>query len=226
MKILVVEDEPSLREVIVKSLIADRYVVEEASDFHTAEQKINLYEYDCILLDIMLPKGNGLVLLEQLKSLGKKEGVIIISACDSIDERIKGLELGADDYLSKPFHLAELHARIRSVMRRKNHNGHKTVDYGNVSLSPETFSVKINGKPISFSRKEYDILYFFMNRFGHMITKEQIAEAVWGDYIDQCDNYDFIYAQIKNVRRKLEEAEANLEIKSVYGFGYKMIEKG
>ena len=134
MKILVVEDEPSLREVIVKSLVADRYVVEEASDFNTAEQKINLYDYDCILLDIMLPKGNGLVLLEQLQSLGKKEGVIIISACDSIDERIKGLELGADDYLSKPFHLAELHARIRSVMRRKNHNGHKTIDYGNVSL--------------------------------------------------------------------------------------------
>lgn len=225
MKILIIEDEPSLREVIVKSLCAERYVVETAVDFRSAEQKTGLYDYDCILLDIMLPDGNGLEILEKLKAQGKHEGVIIISARDSIDDRVAGLELGADDYLSKPFHLAELHARIRSVLRRKQNNGQKSIDFGNVSIQPETFAVSVDGTVMELNRKEYDLLYYFINRHGHLIKKEQIAEAVWGDYIDQCDNFDFIYAQMKNLRRKLENANANIEIKAVYGFGYKLIER-
>lgn len=225
MKILIIEDEPGLREVIVKSLMTERYLVEEAADFHSAEQKIGVYDYDCILLDIMLPGGSGLKLLEKLKAQGKQEGVIIISARDSIDDRVCGLELGADDYLSKPFHLAELHARIRSVLRRRQHEGHKTIDFGNVSVAPDTFSVTVDEKPLELSRKEYDLLCYFVNRHGHLIKKEQIAEAVWGDCADQADNFDVVYAQIKNVRRKLEEAAADVEIKAIYGFGYKMVEK-
>jgi DNA-binding response OmpR family regulator len=173
----------------------------------------------------MLPDGNGLELLRQLKIQKKQEGVIILSARDAIDDRIEGLELGADDYLPKPFHLAELHARIRSVMRRKQQDGSPTIEFGNVSIDPKIFSVTVNKQPIELSRKEYDLLHYFINRHGYTIKKEQLAEAVWGDYIDQCDNFDFIYAQIKNVRRKLEEAQASVEIKAVYGFGYKMIEK-
>ncbi|OKZ13010.1 MAG: DNA-binding response regulator [Bacteroides sp. 43_108] len=225
MKILVIEDEPSLREIIVRSLTAERYVVEEAKDYISAEDKLCVYDYDCILLDIMLPDGNGLKLLEQLKADGKQSGVIIISARDSLDDKVNGLELGADDYLPKPFHLSELHARIRSVLRRKNNSGSKTVDFGNVSISTDTFSVKIAGKPLELSRKEYDILLYFVNRRGHMIKKEQIAEAIWGDYIDQCDNYGFVYAQIKNLRKKIDDAGADIEIKTIYGFGYKMVEK-
>lgn len=225
MKILIIEDEPSLREVIVKSLCAERYVVETAADFSSAEQKTGLYDYDCILLDIMLPDGNGLKILEQLKAQGKNEGVIIISARDSIDDRVAGLELGADDYLPKPFHLAELHARIRSVLRRKQNDGQKRIDFGNVSIQPETFAVTISDCAVELNRKEYDLLYYFINRHGHLIKKEQIAEAVWGDYMDQCDNFDFIYAQMKNLRRKLENANADIEIKAVYGFGYKLLEK-
>lgn len=223
MKILIIEDEPSLREVIAKSLCGERYVVEMADNFSSAEQKIGLYDYDCILLDIMLPDGNGLKILEQIKAQGGDEGVIIISARDSIDDRVAGLELGADDYLSKPFHLAELHARIRSVIRRKQNNGQKSISFGNVSIQPETFAVVVDSQTVDLNRKEYDLLYYFINRHGHLIKKEQIAEAVWGDYIDQCDNFDFIYAQMKNLRRKLENANADIEIKAVYGFGYKLI---
>lgn len=223
MKILIIEDEPSLREVIAKSLCGERYVVEMADNFSSAEQKIGLYDYDCILLDIMLPDGNGLKILEQIKAQGGDEGVIIISARDSIDDRVAGLELGADDYLSKPFHLAELHARIRSVIRRKQNNGQKSISFGNVSIQPETFAVVVDSQTVELNRKEYDLLYYFINRHGHLIKKEQIAEAVWGDYIDQCDNFDFIYAQMKNLRRKLENANADIEIKAVYGFGYKLI---
>lgn len=184
-----------------------------------------MYDYDCILLDIMLPDGSGLEILRQLKVRGKHEGVIIISARDSVDDRVAGLELGADDYLPKPFHLAELHARIRSVLRRKQNDGQKSVDFGNVKIMPDTFEVTVGGRAVELNRKEYDLLHFFVNRHGHLIKKEQIAEGVWGDYIDQCDNFDFIYAQIKNLRRKLEDAHADVEIKAVYGFGYKMVER-
>ncbi len=210
---------------MVQALTAERYIVEQAADFHSAHEKIGVYNYDCILLDIMLPDGNGLSLLEELKAAGKQEGVIIISARNSIDDRVAGLELGADDYLPKPFHLSELHARIRSVIRRRQHSGNLTIDYGNIAVLPDTHSVTVLGEPLDLSRKEYDLLIYFINRHGHLVTKEQIAEAVWGDYIDQCDNYDFIYAQIKNLRRKLGAAGADIEIRAVYGFGYKMEEK-
>ena len=209
MKILIVEDEPSLRELIQRALEKERYVVEAAGDFNSALRKIEDYDYDCILLDIMLPDGSGLDLLERLKALHKRENVIIISAKDSLEDKVLGLELGADDYLPKPFHLAELNARIKSVIRRNQHDGEIDIRQGNQELE--------------LNRKEYDILLYFINRPGHLVNKNTLAESVWGDHIDQVDNFDFIYAQIKNLRKKLKDAGADLEIKAVYGFGYKMI---
>jgi Response regulators consisting of a CheY-like receiver domain and a winged-helix DNA-binding domain len=225
MKILIVEDEPSLLETMSTALKKDGYVVESATSFNEASLKLGVYDYDCILLDIMLPGGSGLELLKQLKTNRKSDSVIIISAKDSIEDKVRGLELGADDYLAKPFHLAELNARIKSVVRRKLNNGELSVEAGNVRILPDKKKVIVNGNAITLSKKEYDILYYFINRKDYLVTKESLAEGVWGDYIDQCDNYDFVYAQLKNLRKKLEESQANVEIKTIYGFGYKFVEK-
>ena len=223
MKLLVVEDEPSLREIMVRTRRGERYVVEEAADYASALPKIEDYDYDCILLDIMLPGGSGLRLLERLKALRKSAGVIIISARDSLDDKVEGLELGADDYLAKPFHLAELSARIRSVIRRHQRGGQESLDAGNVRLFPDRQRVEVAGREVELVRKEYDILHYFMSRPGRMVNKATLAEAVWGDHIDQSDNFDFVYAQMKNLRRKLADAGADIELKSIYGFGYKLV---
>jgi len=222
MKILIIEDEPSLRELIQRSLEKERYVVEAAADFQSGLRKIEDYDYDCVLLDIMLPDGNGLNLLEQLKKMRKRENVIIISAKDSLDDKVLGLELGADDYLPKPFHLAELNARIKSVIRRQRRDGEMDIRLANIRIAPDTFQVFVDDKEIELNRKEYDILLYFANRPGRLVNKNTLAESVWGDHIDQVDNFDFIYAQIKNLRKKLKDAGALAELKAVYGFGYKM----
>lgn len=222
MKILIIEDEPSLRELIQRSLEKERYVVEAAADFQSGLRKIEDYDYDCVLLDIMLPDGNGLNLLEQLKKMRKRENVIIISAKDSLDDKVLGLELGADDYLPKPFHQAELNARIKSVIRRQRRDGEMDIRLANIRIVPDTFQVFVDDKEIELNRKEYDILLYFANRPGRLVNKNTLAESVWGDHIDQVDNFDFIYAQIKNLRKKLKDAGALAELKAVYGFGYKM----
>ena len=222
MKILIIEDEPSLRELIQRSLEKERYVVEAAADFQSGLRKIEDYDYDCVLLDIMLPDGNGLNLLEQLKKMRKRENVIIISAKDSLDDKVLGLELGADDYLPKPFHLAELNARIKSVIRRQRRDGEMDIRLADIRIVPDTFQVFVDDKEIELNRKEYDILLYFANRPGRLVNKNTLAESVWGDHIDQVDNFDFIYAQIKNLRKKLKDAGALAELKAVYGFGYKM----
>lgn len=223
MKILIVEDDNDLREITTHSLEKERYVVSQAPDYRTALQKIEDYDYDCILLDIMLPDGNGLDLLAELHALGKHTNVIILSAKDSLEDKVNGLDLGADDYLPKPFHLAELHARIKSLFRRKLREGERKLQVGNIELFPDDFRVMVQGKEIELNRKEYDILNYFMSRPGRLVNKNTLAESVWGDHIDQVDNFDFIYAQIKNLRRRLKDAGATPELKSVYGFGYKFI---
>ena len=222
MKILIIEDEPSLSELIEREVISEGYVAECARDFISAETKIVGYNYDCILLDISLPGGSGLELLAKLRAMGRRENVIIISARDSVDDRVAGLELGADDYLPKPFHMAELMARIRSVLRRGRTGGSLTLDVGNVSLDPASRRVTIGGKGVELLKKEFDILFYFMQRPLHLVDKVVLAEAVWGDYADESDNFQFVYAQIKNLRRKLEDADADIEIRSIYGFGYKL----
>ena len=180
MKILIVEDEPSLRELMQKTLVKERYVVETASTFHEASLKIADYSYDCILLDIMLPDGNGLKLLEMLKEQQKRESVIIISARDSIEDKVLGLE-------------------------------------------PDSFRVFVGDKELELLKKEYDILFYFANRPNHIIDKAVLAEAVWGDHIDQADSFHFVYAQVKNLRQQLKKAGATIEIRSIYGFGYKLV---
>ena len=225
MKILIIEDESSLSELIEREVISEGYVAECARDFISAETKIVGYNYDCILLDISLPGGSGLELLAKLRAMGRRENVIIISARDSVDDRVAGLELGADDYLPKPFHMAELMARIRSVLRRGRTGGSLTLDVGNVSLDPASRRVTIGGKGVELLKKEFDILFYFMQRPDHLVDKVVLAEAVWGDYADESDNFQFVYAQIKNLRRKLEDAVADIEIRSIYGFGYKLTMK-
>ena len=203
----------------------ERYVVEVAGDFISALRKIEDYDYDCVLLDIMLPDGSGLDLLEKLKDMHKRENVIIISAKDSLEDKVLGLELGADDYLPKPFHLAELNARIKSVIRRQHNDGEMDIRLGNIRVIPDKFQVLVDEKEIELNRKEYNILLYFINRPGRLVNKTTLAESVWGDHIDQVDNFDFIYAQIKNLRKKLKDAGATAELKAVYGFGYKMVEE-
>lgn len=222
MKILIIEDEAELREVLTRSLSAERYVVETAATYREARSKAMIYHYDCLLLDIMLPDGNGLDLLRALTEAGRRTNVIILSAKDSIDDKVAGLNLGADDYLPKPFHLAELHARLKSVLRRRTRNGERLLQCGNVSLNPETFQAEVEGRSLDLGRKEFDILVYFMNRPNQLVEKQTLAEAVWGDHTDQADNFDFIYAQIKNLRKRLKEAGAGIEIKTAYGFGYKL----
>lgn len=223
MKILIVEDDQDLREITTRSLEKERYVVSQAPDYRTALQKVEDYDYDCILLDIMLPDGNGLDLLKELQTLGKRTNVIILSAKDSLEDKVAGLDLGADDYLPKPYHLAELHARLKSLFRRSQREGEHKIQLGNIELFPDQFRVLIAGKQVELNRKEYDILYYFMSRPGRLVNKNTLAESVWGDHIDQVDNFDFIYAQIKNLRKRLKDAGATPELKAVYGFGYKFV---
>ncbi len=225
MKILIIEDELELCKTLATSLQKELYLVEIANNYNDAFEKISMYEYDCILLDIMLPDGSGLDLLTELKNLGKSENVIIISAKNSIDDKVNGLSLGADDYLTKPFHIAELNARIKAVFRRKNLNGKNTIELKNIVLNLDERTLLINSKNIHLNRKEFDILKYFLSNKNRLITKTALAEYVWGDHIDQVDNFDFIYYQIKNLRKKLQEADALIEIESVYGVGYKLIEK-
>lgn len=224
MKILIVEDEPDLRETIRISLVKEHFVVETAADYFSALDKVNDYDYDCILLDIMLPGGSGLDLLRELKRLRRSDSVLIISAKDSLDDKVEGLELGADDYLTKPFHLAELNARVKSVIRRRQAKGDVSITMGNLLLYPDKRQVEVGGVPLQLNRKEFDLLYYFIVNPDRVINKMSLAESVWGDNIDQVDSLDFIYSQVKNLRRKLKQAEATVELKAVYGLGYKLSE--
>lgn len=223
MKILIVEDESLLREVMIRSLAKERYVVESAASFQEALLKISDYDYDCIVLDIMLPGGSGLDLLEELKAMRKKDSVIIVSAKDSLEDKVAGLDLGADDYLTKPFHLAELNARIKSIIRRKQQDGEMHISLSNITIYPDRHAVYIDGEELALNRKEFDLLYYFVTNPERLISKGALAESIWGDYIDQADSFDFIYSQVKNLRKKLKQAGAVPEIKAVYGFGYKMV---
>jgi two-component system response regulator ArlR len=222
MKILVVEDETDLRETIVKSLQKEQYVVETAASFTEALQKIEVYDYDCILLDVGLPGGSGLTILEDLKSQHKTDGVIIISAKDSVEDKIKGLNLGADDYLAKPFHLAELHARVKSVVRRKQWEGTSHINCNNLRIDADRRAVWVDDQSLDLNRKEFDTLLYLVSNKERLVNKAALAVHVWGDYIDEANSFDFIYSQIKNLRRKLKNSHARVEVQAVYGIGYKL----
>lgn len=223
MKILVIEDEPDMRDTIISSLKKEKYNVESAIDYTEARNKLETYDYDCILLDIGLPGGSGLELLKELKEDGKETGVIVVSARGSIEDKVNGLNLGADDYLPKPFHIAELHARVKSLIRRKTLGGSLTIEIENLKIDTELRKVSVDGISISLNRKEYEVLLYLATNKDRLVNKSALAEHVWGDYIDETNSFDFIYSQIKNLRKKLKDHNAKPEITAVYGLGYKLI---
>lgn len=221
MKILIIEDEKELSESICTYLANEQFICEKAFNFQTAIEKISLYEYACIILDISLPDGSGLDILKELKSSGKMDGVLIISAKNSLDDKIYGLNAGADDYLTKPFHLPELGARIAAVIRRKLFQGMNIINYHELNLDLSDRTVKVNDIQVELTRKEYELLLYFISNKNKVIAKNAIAEHLWGDNMDVAANYDFIYTHIKNLRKKLVKAGCADYIKSIYGMGYK-----
>jgi DNA-binding response OmpR family regulator len=219
LKVLIVEDEKSLSESIATYMKAQGYTCELAADFNTALEKTDLYDYDCILLDITLPGGNGLAILKELRASKKTDGVLIISAKNSIDDKVEGLMLGADDYLSKPFHLSELNARVAAIIRRKKFDGSSIVQFNELAIDTVAKTVTINKQPVELTKKEFVLLLYFVSNKGRVISKDAIAQHLWGDEME--GSFDFIYTHIKNLRKKLVETGCVDYIKSVYGMGYK-----
>lgn len=222
MKLLLVEDEPALRAALLGSLRQAGYVVEEAVDFVQAEDKIMLYKYDCVLLDLTLPDGSGLDLLRALKSANSPAGVLIITARAALDDKITGLDLGADDYLIKPFHLSELNARVRAILRRRQFQGQQKIVFRDLLVLPELAEVHVRGEQLTLTKKEYDLLLYLLANPGRVLTKEAIAEHLCGDAVDSADSFDFIYTHLKNLRKKLQEKGADNYIRTMYGVGYKL----
>ncbi|MDQ6756947.1 MAG: response regulator transcription factor [Bacteroidota bacterium] len=219
MKILIIEDEKELSESITAYLKSEDYVCETASTFNKAMEKTERYDYDCILLDITLPGGSGLNILKELKANNKMDGVLIISAKNSLDDKVHGLTLGADDYLPKPFHLSELSARIAAIIRRKNFEGNHLLKFENIIIDTQAKMVYVDGNTVELTKKEYELLLYFVSNKKKVISKDAIAEHLWGDGME--GNNDFIYTHIKNLRKKLMDAGNADYIKSVYGMGYK-----
>ncbi|MDP2385802.1 MAG: response regulator transcription factor [Bacteroidota bacterium] len=220
MKILLIEDEPELRKSVKQYLYQEGFLVESANDYQSASEKVNEYEYDCILIDITLPKGSGLDIVKQLKQKNSKAGVIIISAKNSIDDKITGLDLGADDYLPKPFELAELNARIKALIRRRNFGGNTSIVVNEIIISTDERTVKVNNELVQLTTKEYDLLLFFISNKNRVVSKNSIAEHLLGDNSDQMDNHDFIYVHLRNLRKKLAEKGCEDYVQTIYGIGY------
>jgi len=223
MKILVIEDEAALCETMVAYLEEEGYRCEQAGTVELGSEKVNLYEYDCMLVDIGLPDGSGLSLIKELKKCHPETGIIIISAKNSLDDKISGLDLGADDYLTKPFHLPELNSRIKSLLRRRKFEGKQELVIEEISIQPENRQVFVGGEQLPLTRKEFDLLMFFVSNRGRVLTKESIAEHLWGDFADSADSFDFVYSHIKNLRRKLLERTKTDYFQNVYGTGYTFI---
>lgn len=223
MKILIVEDHPELLEAISNTLVLQQFTCETAGDYRLASEKIVIYDYDLMVVDINLPGGgSGLDLIRELKKTNPETGIIVISARNSTTNKIEGLELGADDYLTKPFDLAELTARVKSLVRRKKFAGNTLVRFGNIELDPNNREVKIEGQSLNLTRSEFDLLNFFFANPDRVIARDSLAEHIWGDHMDVADSYDFIYSHIKNLRKKLSTAGGSDLIKAVYGVGYKL----
>jgi DNA-binding response OmpR family regulator len=221
VKILIIEDEAELLKSLTVYLREENYVCEVADNYQEAINKIELYDYDCILLDISLPDGSGLNILKQLKANNKLDGVLIISARNSVDDRVEGLKLGADDYLPKPFHLSELSARIAAIIRRKNFNGSFILNFNEIRIDTVARVAYYENEALDLTKKEFDLLLYFVTNKRRVISKNAIAEHLWGDEMDLSNNYDFIYTHIKNLRRKLMEKNCGDYVKSIYGMGYK-----
>ncbi len=222
MKILIVEDEKTLSDSIVEYLeIEGGHLCEAVYNYDNAVEKIELYEYDCIVVDINLPDGSGLDIIRLIKNKSKTMGIIIISGRDSMEDRIEGLEIGADNYLTKPFHLAELNAHLRSINRRINFNGNNKIVFNEIEIIPDEHRAFVHNKELKLTRKEFEVLLFFISNKNKVITKIGLAEHLWGDFMDASDSFDFIYTHIKNLRKKLLKEGCEDYIQTVYGVGYK-----
>jgi len=221
MNLLLVEDEQSLGESIITYMEKEGYHCEWAPNFSKASEKTWAYQYDCVIVDITLPDGSGLDVIEGLKKIRSSSGIIIISAKNSIEDRIKGLDIGADDYITKPFDLSELNARVKALIRRRNFDAQNEIVFNEIVVHPYDRNVMINDKSITLTKKEFDLLVFFISNQNRVVTKESIAEHLWGDDMDMADSYDFIYSHLKNLRKKIQEAGGDDYIETVYGIGYK-----
>lgn len=221
MKLLVIEDEKDLQSSILDFLTQDTYLCEGVENFDDASERIALHQYDCFIVDITLPGGSGLDLIHQIKEKQPQAGIIIISAKNSLQDKINGLDLGADDYLTKPFHLAELNSRINSVLRRRFYNGNDEIRFHELIIYPEKHEVFVHDTKIELTKKEFELLLYLVTNKNKLITKEALAEHIWGDDSNSFDNFDFIYTHVKNLRKKISDAGSKDYIKSIYGLGYK-----
>lgn len=218
---MLIEDESALGDSIISFLKKEGYLCEWVKTYLGGEEKISVYDYDCVLIDIGLPDGNGLDIVQAIKQNNIKTGIIIISAKNSLDDKVRGLDLGADDYITKPFHLAELNSRIKSVFRRRNFEGSKEIVFGKIKINLHSQEVIVNGRPVSLTKKEYALLMFFISNKNRVLPKESIAGHLWGDEADLADSFDFIYSHIKNLRKKIIKEGGEDCIQSIYGMGYK-----
>ncbi|MCD0456853.1 response regulator transcription factor [Chryseobacterium sp. LC2016-27] len=223
MKILIIEDEKELAQSIAEYLSEENYLCSFATNFREAIDKIENHEYDCIILDIMLPDGNGLEILKELKKQNKQDGVIIVSAKNAVDDRVNGLQLGADDYLTKPFHLSELMARVFSIIRRKQFENSNIIRQNELQIDLLSKTITINQQVVVLTKKEFDLLIYFVGNKNKVISKSTLAEHLSGDFADMLDNHDFVYAHVKNLKKKLYDAGCDHYLKTVYGTGYKWI---
>jgi len=223
LNLLIVEDEPELSHSIASYMLHNKFTCDTALDFASANSKISGGQYSCIILDLSLPGGSGLELLRRLKKINKAEGVLIISAKNSLDDKIEGLELGADDYLTKPFHLAELSARVNAIIRRKSFDGNNTLVLDKLIINIADKTVATENGTVELTRKEYELLLYFASNKNRVVTKESIIDHLWGNHANMSDTYDIIYSHIKNLRKKLLEAGCPDYIKAVYGMGYKFM---
>jgi DNA-binding response OmpR family regulator len=221
MKVLIIEDHQELARNIHDFLAREGYICELSATLEEAREKLSLFQYDCILLDIGLPDGNGMNLLAGIRAERQQANVLIISARNGVDDKVIGLEKGADDYLTKPFHLAELHARIRAIYRRKNLGGANIVEFNEISLNTDTFEVRVGNSALDTTRKEFDLLLYFIVNKNRVLSRQSIAAHLWGDYTDNLANFDFVYQHVKNLRRKISNAGGMDYISTVYGLGYK-----
>jgi len=223
MKLLVIEDERSLLESIIQYFKQEKFVCESAGTYAEGIRKIEDFQYDCIILDINLPGGSGLQLLKYLRQDKKTDGVIIISARDSLDDKITGLDLGADDYLTKPFHLSELNARVKALIRRKYSEGKSILELGNLKIDLLARAVLAEDQPIGLSKIEYDLLLFLATNKNRVVSRQSIAEHIYNGPSEQVPSYEFVYSHIKNLKRKLKEKGCNTILQTVYGLGYKLL---
>lgn len=220
---MIIEDQRSLSDSICDYLHSQHYLCEQAFDYAQAKLMVGCYKYDCVLLDLMLPGGNGLDILQSVRARNNDTGVIIISAKDALDDKLRGLQLGADDYLAKPFALSELSMRIYALIRRREFSSSNLFQSDGITINLLTKEVKVGGKSVALTRSEYELLLFFLSNKGKVLSKMAIAEHLSGEMADMMSNFDFVYSHIKNLKSKLSKAGAKGFLKTIYATGYKWV---